>query len=50
MHVSEIDTPALVVDLDILELNLSRAASYAREHGLAAISHRGSSKKPSFMA
>jgi D-serine deaminase-like pyridoxal phosphate-dependent protein len=39
MHVSEIDTPALVVDLDILERNLSRAASYAREHGLRLRPH-----------
>src|ERR1035438_8657171 len=34
MHVSEIDTPALVVDLDIMERNLARVADYAREHGL----------------
>jgi D-serine deaminase-like pyridoxal phosphate-dependent protein len=39
MHVSEIDTPALVVDLDILERNLSRAAHYAREHGLRLRPH-----------
>ena len=30
MHVSEIDTPALVVDLDIMERNLARVADYAR--------------------
>ena len=35
MHVSEIDTPALVVDLDILERNLARVADYAREHSCA---------------
>jgi D-serine deaminase-like pyridoxal phosphate-dependent protein len=39
MHVSEIDTPALVVDLDILERNLARAASYASEHGLRLRPH-----------
>jgi D-serine deaminase-like pyridoxal phosphate-dependent protein len=39
MHVSEIDTPALVVDLDILERNLARVASYAREHGLRLRPH-----------
>jgi D-serine deaminase-like pyridoxal phosphate-dependent protein len=39
MYVSEIDTPALVVDLDIMERNLSRAASYAREHGLRLRPH-----------
>ena len=39
MHVSEIDTPALLVDLDILERNLRRTADYAREHGLRLRPH-----------
>src|SRR5579872_7623094 len=39
MHVSEIDTPALVVDLDIMERNLSSVAGYAREHGLRLRPH-----------
>jgi len=39
MHVSEIDTPALVVDLDILERNLCRVAEYTREHGLQLRPH-----------
>ena len=39
MHVSEIDTPALVVDLDIMERNLARVADYAREHGLRLRPH-----------
>jgi D-serine deaminase-like pyridoxal phosphate-dependent protein len=39
MHVSEIDTPALVVDLDIFERNLCRVAGYAREHGLRLRPH-----------
>ena len=39
MHVSEIDTPALVVDLDIMERNLTHVASYAREHGLRLRPH-----------
>jgi D-serine deaminase-like pyridoxal phosphate-dependent protein len=39
MHVSEIDTPALVVDLDIFERNLSRVADYARKHGLRLRPH-----------
>jgi D-serine deaminase-like pyridoxal phosphate-dependent protein len=39
MHVSEIDTPALVVDLDIMERNLARVARYAREHGLRLRPH-----------
>jgi len=39
MHVSEIDTPALLVDLNIFERNLCRVASYAREHGLRLRPH-----------
>ena len=39
MHVSEIETPALVVDLDQMERNLSRAAGYARQHGLRLRPH-----------
>jgi D-serine deaminase-like pyridoxal phosphate-dependent protein len=39
MHVSEIETPALVVDLDIFERNLERVASYAREHRLRLRPH-----------
>src|SRR6202142_4215041 len=39
MHVSEIDTPALVVDLDIMERNLCRVAEYTREHGLRLRPH-----------
>src|SRR6185295_9385912 len=39
MHVSEIDTPALVVDLDIMERNLCRVAEYAKGHGLRLRPH-----------
>jgi len=39
MHVSEIDTPALVVDLDRFERNLNRVADYARQHGLRLRPH-----------
>jgi D-serine deaminase-like pyridoxal phosphate-dependent protein len=39
MHVSEIDTPALVVDLDILERNLRRVAEYTGQHGLRLRPH-----------
>ena len=39
MHVSEIDTPALVVDLDIMERNLARVAIYAKEHGIRLRPH-----------
>jgi len=39
MHVSEIDTPRLVVDLDIMERNLRRVADYAAQHGLRLRPH-----------
>ena len=39
MRVSEIDTPALVVDLDIMERNLERVAAYARGKGLRLRPH-----------
>lgn len=34
MHVSAIDTPALAVDLEIMERNLRRVAEYTRAHSL----------------
>src|SRR5579872_3153685 len=39
MHVSEIDTPALVVDLDIMDSNLHRVADYTKQHGLRLRPH-----------
>ena len=39
MHVSEIDTPALVVDLDVMERNLRRVADYTRQHDLRLRPH-----------
>src|SRR5581483_7677924 len=39
MHISEIDTPALVVDLDVMDRNLRRVAGYAKEHGLRLRPH-----------
>ena len=36
MHVEQIDTPAMVVDLDVMESNLRRVADYAAAHGIAA--------------
>src|SRR5258708_22164289 len=34
-----LETPALVVDLDVMERNLGRAAEYAERHGLALRPH-----------
>src|SRR5258707_13851358 len=39
MHISEIDTPALVVDLDIFERNLSPVAGYATADSLLVGPH-----------
>jgi D-serine deaminase-like pyridoxal phosphate-dependent protein len=39
MHVDQIDTPAMVVDLDIMEKNLRRVADYAAGHGLRLRPH-----------
>src|ERR1017187_4854095 len=36
---SEIETPALLVDLDILDRNLQRVASYAEKHELRLRPH-----------
>ncbi len=38
-HVSEIDTPALVIDLDAMERNLGRMASFARRAGVRLRPH-----------
>jgi D-serine deaminase-like pyridoxal phosphate-dependent protein len=46
MLVSEIDTPALVVDLDVMERNLCRVASYAKENGLRLRPHTKTHKSP----
>jgi D-serine deaminase-like pyridoxal phosphate-dependent protein len=46
MRVSDLDTPALVVDLDIMERNLCRAAEYARSHGLRLRPHTKTHKIP----
>lgn len=39
MHVSEIETPAIVVDLDVFERNLARVADYAKAHQLRLRPH-----------
>src|SRR5215831_19215668 len=39
MDIGEIDTPALVVDLDVMERNLRNVAEYARQHKLRLRPH-----------
>src|ERR1039457_1233549 len=46
MRVSDIDTPALLVDLDAMERNLRRVADYAQKHGLRLRPHTKTHKSP----
>jgi len=46
MHISELDTPALIIDLDIFERNLARVARYASEHDLRLRPHTKTHKIP----
>jgi D-serine deaminase-like pyridoxal phosphate-dependent protein len=46
MRISELDTPALLIDLDIMEANLRRVADYARRHGLRLRPHTKTHKTP----
>ncbi|MGH9658982.1 MAG: alanine racemase, partial [Bryobacteraceae bacterium] len=46
MRVAELETPALLIDLDIFERNLSRVAEYARSHDLRLRPHTKTHKVP----
>lgn len=46
MTIHDLDTPALVVDLDVMERNLLRMSSYAREHQLNLRPHTKTHKIP----
>jgi D-serine deaminase-like pyridoxal phosphate-dependent protein len=46
MHYRELPTPALAIDLDVLERNLDRMAKYCREHGLRLRPHTKTHKTP----
>ena len=46
MLISELETPAVVVDLDVMERNLSRMADYCRRHQLLLRPHTKSHKIP----
>jgi len=43
---ASLDTPALLVDLDRMERNLARAATYTKEHGIALRPHVKTHKSP----
>jgi D-serine deaminase-like pyridoxal phosphate-dependent protein len=46
LRVNDLDTPALVIDLDIMERNLRRMAEYTEEHGLRLRPHTKTHKIP----
>ncbi|HET7288305.1 MAG TPA: alanine racemase, partial [Pyrinomonadaceae bacterium] len=46
MHISELETPAVVVDLDVMDQNIARMAAYCREHKLLLRPHTKSHKIP----
>jgi len=46
MRVTELDTPAVVIDLDILETNLREMSSYCSGHGLSLRPHTKTHKIP----
>jgi D-serine deaminase-like pyridoxal phosphate-dependent protein len=46
MHYRELSTPALTIDLDVLERNLAQMSSYCREHGLGLRPHTKTHKTP----
>jgi D-serine deaminase-like pyridoxal phosphate-dependent protein len=46
MLVQDIETPALLVDLDVLERNLRRVADYTQKHGLRLRPHTKTHKSP----
>lgn len=46
MNIFNLDTPALVVDLDVMEANLEKMADYADEHKLSLRPHTKTHKSP----
>ncbi|WP_031499281.1 alanine racemase [Bryobacter aggregatus] len=46
MNIFELDTPALVVDLDVMEANLQRMADYTQSHHLRLRPHTKTHKSP----
>ena len=46
MFISDLETPAVIVDLDVMERNLARMADYCREHHLLLRPHTKTHKIP----
>lgn len=50
MRISEVETPAILIDVDIMEANLRRVAGYAAQHGLRLRPHTKTHKIPALGA
>ena len=50
MRISEVETPAILIDIDVMEANLRRVADYAGEHGLRLRPHTKTHKIPALGA
>ena len=46
LHKDEVDTPALLLDLDKFERNATKISSFLREHGVAWRPHSKANKSP----
>src|SRR5918992_367082 len=46
MKIYDLDTPAIVIDVDVMEKNIRRVASYAHEHSLRLRPHTKTHKIP----
>lgn len=46
LHISDLDTPAILIDLDIMERNLRKLADYGREHNIRIRPHTKTHKIP----
>ena len=46
MHISELDTPSLLLDMDVMDANLQRMASYCEATGLSLRPHINTHKIP----
>ncbi len=46
LRIDDLDTPAVVIDLDIMEANLARMAAFCRDHHLALRPHTKTHKVP----
>ena len=46
MNIHDLDTPAVLIDIDRVERNLARLADYVRDHGLVLRPHTKTHKLP----